>query len=357
MVIQATLNMINKKGFSVRHDRSIRCPLCYFIGESMTGMSEHFRTHLTEQTHRSHVREALRTTKLLECEDCKIRFMKMEDLRIAHDNIQNLDKARYDIEDIRPRLETCNLFKNYEFFIRNIEPPTQNPIEVVAVETASVEKENIPPGGQALAADVLVEIPDSDDEPIIVKIKKAEQEKQDPPEREKTLSTAEPPIVTSIVSVEEVRIPPPVVGSKNSSKTVTDPPSFSPASDTDEATEMQNEIIGIVTSLDHTIDDTVTLPINTTPTVKTSNSPIVTRTRTPELIETDCPEVVSVSTVKLNKKRTRQASKGTFLLNNLILIYFLRQVPFPICRYFHVRMLDVIKIRSNRFPKWITTFG
>ena len=84
-------------------------------------MSEHFRTHLTEHTHREHVRESLRTTKLLECEDCKIRFMKMEDLRVAHDNIKNLDKSKYDIDAFRPRLENCNLFKNYEFFIRNIE--------------------------------------------------------------------------------------------------------------------------------------------------------------------------------------------------------------------------------------------
>ena len=52
MVVQATLNRINHFGFSVRHDRSIKCPLCHHVADTMTNMSEHFRSHLTESTHR-----------------------------------------------------------------------------------------------------------------------------------------------------------------------------------------------------------------------------------------------------------------------------------------------------------------
>ena len=301
--------MINKKGFSVRHDRSIRCPLCYFIGESMQSMSEHFRTHLTEQTHREHVREALRTTKLLECEDCKIRFMKMEDLRVAHDNIKNLDKSKYDIDAIRPRLENCNLFKNYEFFIRNIEPPSQAPIEVVGVESGTL---GTPPADHPAADDPMQ---DSDDEPILVKIKKAENSKSATP----TPTTPTPAfapvevpepatiklqVVKTVVvknnttvtkTVEEVRIVPPVLVAKSSAPTpeppANDPPSFS-QSDTDDPVDA--DIGGIVTNLDETIDK--------------PKSPEVV----PEPEPAVAPEVVSVSSVKVAspKKTSRRSSRG-----------------------------------------------
>ena len=273
MVIQATLNTINKKGFSVRHDRSIRCPLCYFVGETMSGMSEHFRTHLTEATNRNHVREALRTTKLLECEDCKIRFMKMEDLRLAHDDASKLDPSKYDLPAIKDRIANCNLFKNYEFFAKHIEAPKEEkqdePKEEPKEDAKEFEVVAIESGATASNLEATT-IDDSDDEPILTKIQKndsaekpveeqqAVTEQRAPDQNAEAAESEEPAKEQAsavIVSVEEVRIPPPEVRKNAEEK---EPNASFSASDLDNNSEEDtNTAIGdIVDTLDATLGET-----------------------------------------------------------------------------------------------------
>lgn len=125
---------------------------------------------------RTKIREALRTTKLLECQDCRVRFMKLEHLRLGHENISKLDPKEYPIDKIREKVRHCNLFKNYEFFVKNVEAPKdESPFEVVTVESvASTELESIEPTQNSTEP-----TQDSDDEPILTKIQKSSPAKQD----------------------------------------------------------------------------------------------------------------------------------------------------------------------------------
>ena len=125
---------------------------------------------------RTKIREALRTTKLLECQDCRVRFMKLEHLRLGHENISKLDPKEYPIDEIREKVRHCNLFKNYEFFVKNVEAPKdESPFEVVTVESvASTELESIEPTQNSTEP-----TQDSDDEPILTKIQKSSPAKQD----------------------------------------------------------------------------------------------------------------------------------------------------------------------------------
>ena len=64
----------------------------------------------------------------------------------ARQHRQSRRKA-YDVGKVGPLIEKCNLFKNYEFFVKNVEPPSETfapAIKVVRGESAAVEKEPVP---------------------------------------------------------------------------------------------------------------------------------------------------------------------------------------------------------------------
>ena len=102
--------------------------------------------------------------------------MKLEHLRLGHENISKLDPKEYPIEEIREKVRHCNLFKNYEFFVKNVEAPKdESPFEVVTVESvASTELESIEPTQNSTEP-----TQDSDDEPILTKIQKSSPGKAD----------------------------------------------------------------------------------------------------------------------------------------------------------------------------------
>ena len=102
--------------------------------------------------------------------------MKLEHLRLGHENISKLDPKEYPIDEIREKVRHCNLFKNYEFFVKNVEAPKdESPFEVVTVESvASTELESIEPTQNSTEP-----TQDSDDEPILTKIQKSSPAKQD----------------------------------------------------------------------------------------------------------------------------------------------------------------------------------